>query len=118
VTRASRDDAPTDTEPAASGARLSIPVGRVVLGGDLVVPDGAPGIVVFAHGSGSSRHSPRNRMVATTLNAAGLGTLLVDLLTPGKLWAEIIERKNMAVALLAGAVAISLSNIIAAVMHG
>jgi uncharacterized membrane protein YjfL (UPF0719 family) len=44
--------------------------------------------------------------------------VLVDLLTPGKLWAEIIERKNMAVALLAGAVAISISNIIAAVMHG
>ena len=44
--------------------------------------------------------------------------VLVDLLTPGKLWAEIIERKNMAVALLAGAVAIGISNIIAAVMHG
>lgn len=44
--------------------------------------------------------------------------VLVDLLTPGKLWAEIIERKNMAVALLAGAVAIGISNIISAVMHG
>ncbi|WP_428681526.1 DUF350 domain-containing protein [Sphingopyxis sp.] len=44
--------------------------------------------------------------------------VLVDLLTPGKLWAEIIERKNMAVALLAGSVAIGISNIIAAVMHG
>ena len=44
--------------------------------------------------------------------------VLVDLLTPGKLWAEIIERKNVAVALLAGAVAIGISNIITAVMHG
>ena len=60
-----------------------------------------------------------------TLIYAGLGIVifivsfvLVDLLTPGKLWAEIIERKNMAVALLAGAVAIGISNIISAVMHG
>jgi putative phosphoribosyl transferase len=49
--------------------------------GDLRLPGGAPGLVVFAHGSGSSRHSPRNRMVATRLNEAGFGTLLVDLLT-------------------------------------
>ena len=49
--------------------------------GDLRLPGNAPGLVVFAHGSGSSRHSPRNRMVATRLNEAGFGTLLVDLLT-------------------------------------
>ncbi|HEV8564777.1 MAG TPA: dienelactone hydrolase family protein [Actinomycetota bacterium] len=49
--------------------------------GDLWLPGDAAGLVVFAHGSGSSRHSPRNRMVATRLNEAGFGTLLVDLLT-------------------------------------
>jgi putative phosphoribosyl transferase len=49
--------------------------------GDLRPPGGAPGLVVFAHGSGSGRHSPRNRMVATRLNEGGFGTLLVDLLT-------------------------------------
>ncbi|MFE2032314.1 phosphoribosyltransferase family protein [Streptomyces scopuliridis] len=52
------------------------------LPGNLTLPDGAPGVVVFAHGSGSSRHSPRNRSVAARLNRAGLGTLLFDLLTP------------------------------------
>ena len=49
--------------------------------GDLRLPGDAAGVVVFAHGSGSSRHSPRNRMVATRLNEAGFGTLLIDLLT-------------------------------------
>lgn len=52
-----------------------------LLAGDLVVPDGARGVVAFAHGSGSSRHSPRNRSVAEVLQQAGLGTLLFDLLT-------------------------------------
>ncbi|MFG2088229.1 MULTISPECIES: dienelactone hydrolase family protein [unclassified Spirillospora] len=51
------------------------------LHGDLAIPDGATGVVLFAHGSGSSRHSPRNRAVADGLNAAGMGTLLIDLLT-------------------------------------
>lgn len=51
------------------------------LAGDLSIPDGATGVVLFAHGSGSSRLSPRNRAVAEGLNAAGLGTLLIDLLT-------------------------------------
>jgi putative phosphoribosyl transferase len=60
---------------------IHIPVGDVVLEGDLVVPDNASGVVVFAHGSGSGRHSPRNRQVASTLNEAGFGTLLMDLLT-------------------------------------
>jgi len=52
------------------------------LEGDLVVPAQSTGIVVFAHGSGSSRHSPRNRQVAEMLQQSGLGTLLLDLLTP------------------------------------
>jgi pimeloyl-ACP methyl ester carboxylesterase len=50
--------------------------------GDLVVPPGAPGVVLFAHGSGSSRFSPRNNFVAAELRRAGLATLLIDLLTP------------------------------------
>src|SRR5438105_1255812 len=54
----------------------------IELEGDLTLPEDAPGIVVFAHGSGSSRGSPRNRYVAERLAAAGLGTLLFDLLTP------------------------------------
>jgi putative phosphoribosyl transferase len=60
---------------------VSIPVGNAVLEGDLLLPSGARGVVVFAHGSGSSRHSPRNRAVAGALNEAGFGTLLIDLLT-------------------------------------
>src|SRR5256885_5665475 len=55
-----------------------VPVG---LPADLTVPEGGGGVVVFAHGSGGSRFSPRNRSVADQLNAAGLGTLLLDLLT-------------------------------------
>jgi dienelactone hydrolase len=52
-----------------------------VLEGMLVIPGGAPGVVVFAHGSGSSRHSPRNNFVAQVLHRSGMGTLLMDLLT-------------------------------------
>ncbi|MFL6077765.1 MAG: dienelactone hydrolase family protein [Mycobacteriales bacterium] len=59
----------------------TVEVGQVGLPADLTVPEGAGGIVVFAHGSGSSRFSPRNRSVADHLNSAGLGTLLLDLLT-------------------------------------
>ncbi|GIG62119.1 hypothetical protein Lfu02_64910 [Longispora fulva] len=58
-----------------------IDAGGVTLDGELTVPAGAVGVVVFAHGSGSSRHSPRNGYVAGVLNAAGFATLLVDLLT-------------------------------------
>ncbi|MFF8833240.1 dienelactone hydrolase family protein [Streptomyces sp. NPDC015131] len=60
---------------------VSVPAGEVALAGDLVRPPDAPGVVAFAHGSGSSRHSPRNRAVARVLQEAGLGTLLMDLLT-------------------------------------
>jgi len=56
--------------------------GPVTLEGDLSLPKAARGVVLFAHGSGSSRHSPRNRQVARLLNEAKLATLLVDLLTP------------------------------------
>ena len=60
---------------------VQIPTGSVQLEGNLNVPDGARGVVLFAHGSGSSRHSSRNRFVAKALQQAGLGTLLIDLLT-------------------------------------
>ena len=60
---------------------VRIQEGGAVLAGDLHVPPGATGLVVFAHGSGSSRFSPRNRQVAAALHGAGLGTLLMDLLT-------------------------------------
>jgi pimeloyl-ACP methyl ester carboxylesterase len=60
---------------------VRIPADSGSIEGDLVVPDGARGIVVFAHGSGSSRHSARNKQVAAALQASGLGTLLFDLLT-------------------------------------
>lgn len=63
-----------------SGA-VRIDLADAVLHGDLVIPDRAKGLVVFAHGSGSSRHSPRNRFVARRINKEGLGTLLMDLLT-------------------------------------
>lgn len=63
---------------------VKVTAGRVVLDGDLTLPEGAIGIVVFAHGSGSSRHSPRNRAVAAVLQQAGLATLLIDLLTPSE----------------------------------
>jgi dienelactone hydrolase len=59
---------------------VQVPAGSVVLG-NLSIPANAIGVVLFAHGSGSSRHSPRNRYVAETLQAAGLATLLIDLLT-------------------------------------
>ncbi|HEX5055053.1 MAG TPA: alpha/beta family hydrolase [Gammaproteobacteria bacterium] len=55
--------------------------GSAMLHGDLLVPDNAQALIVFAHGSGSSRYSPRNRLVAGRLNAAGFGTLLCDLLS-------------------------------------
>lgn len=61
---------------------VELPVGDIGLDGLLTLPPGARGIVVFAHGSGSSRHSPRNAAVASALVKAGFGTLVLDLLTP------------------------------------
>ncbi|MGW0132093.1 dienelactone hydrolase family protein [Streptomyces sp. NPDC003299] len=60
---------------------VRVPADGALLTGDLVMLPGARAVVLFAHGSGSSRHSPRNRMVAERLREAALGTLLVDLLT-------------------------------------
>lgn len=69
--------------------KVEVPIGRVVLHGDLVLPRNATGLVVFAHGSGSSRHSPRNRFVARVIQDAGVGTLLFDLLTREEELAEM-----------------------------
>ncbi|MGV3721769.1 MAG: dienelactone hydrolase family protein [Actinomycetota bacterium] len=62
--------------------QVEIPADGVTLRGELRLPPKAVGVVLFAHGSGSSRHSPRNLAVAATLLRSGLGTLLIDLLTP------------------------------------
>ncbi|MGO8824000.1 MAG: phosphoribosyltransferase family protein [Acidimicrobiales bacterium] len=82
---ADRDDAMTPDPPddgvLVHDEEVGIPWGEVTLSGRLTVPARPLGTVIFAHGSGSSRHSPRNRYVASVLNRAGLATLLIDLLT-------------------------------------
>jgi putative phosphoribosyl transferase len=70
---------------------ITVTAGEAVVEGDLNLPAHASGLVIFAHGSGSSRHSPRNRMVAEVLNRSGLATLLFDLLTE----AEAVDRSNV-----------------------
>jgi putative phosphoribosyl transferase len=72
-------------------ADVDIGIGPVVVTGHLTVPEVTKGLVIFAHGSGSSRRSPRNRFVASILNDAGLATLLFDLLTPD----EEVDRSNV-----------------------
>jgi dienelactone hydrolase len=72
-------------------SEVQIPVGKVALYGTLTVPPTPIGIVVFAHGSGSSRLSPRNRLVAETLHLAGQATLLFDLLTPDE---EMVDNRT------------------------
>ena len=87
-----------DVQRHARNGEVSIDVAGVRLAGHLTLPDSTPGVVLFAHGSGSSRQSPRNIAVARALNQAGLGTLLFDLLTHS----EAAERANVFdVALLA-----------------
>jgi pimeloyl-ACP methyl ester carboxylesterase len=68
---------------------VSIPAGEYAIQGDLAWAAGAQGLVIFAHGSGSSRHSPRNKYVGEILNRGGLATLLIDLLTAGEEFADI-----------------------------
>ncbi|MEX1659306.1 phosphoribosyltransferase family protein [Streptomyces pseudovenezuelae] len=74
------EEAPPVPRPPVD-REVRVPVGRVELAARLVVPDAAPAVVAFAHGSGSSRHRSRNRYLAQTLHRARLGTLLFDLLT-------------------------------------
>lgn len=71
----------TEAIPIPAPQEVRIPVGHTWLHGDLAVPARATGLVLFAHGSGSGRHSARNRQVARRLQEAGLATLLFDLLT-------------------------------------
>lgn len=70
---------------------VHIPAGRATLAGNLNIAVNATALVLFAHGSGSSRHSPRNQFVARTLNDAGLATLLFDLLTPEE---ELVDMRT------------------------
>jgi putative phosphoribosyl transferase len=84
----------SETSPEAGGPsdpEVSVGAGPVRLAGQLTTPSHATGVVLFAHGSGSSRHSPRNRRVAHALGDAGLATLLFDLLTPD----EELDRANV-----------------------
>jgi putative phosphoribosyl transferase len=74
------------------GKEISIPIGGVTLGGEIHFHEQAAGLVLFAHGSGSSRHSKRNQYVAGELRKQGLGTLLFDLLTPAEEQAEAATR--------------------------
>jgi putative phosphoribosyl transferase len=73
---------------------VQIPAGPAVLSGNLTIPENTEALVLFAHGSGSSRHSPRNQFVARTLNRATLGTLLFDLLTPEEEALDIHTREH------------------------
>jgi predicted phosphoribosyltransferase/dienelactone hydrolase len=72
----------TEADPPLRDEEVEVTAGAVSVAGHLTIPEHPTGIVVFAHGSGSSRHLPRNRYVAEVLNRAGLATLLFDLLTP------------------------------------
>ena len=71
-----------EMDTGAESVTLQIPAGEIMLAGDLEIPENARGLVLFAHGSGSSRRSPRNQAVAEVLRDAGMATLLFDLLTP------------------------------------
>jgi putative phosphoribosyl transferase len=78
-------------DPLPRSGDVEVTAGPVTLAGHLEIPERPIGVVIFAHGSGSSRHSPRNRSVAAVLNEAGIGTLLFDLLTPD----EELDRANV-----------------------
>jgi putative phosphoribosyl transferase len=85
---------PVTLNPPFVHANLRIPAAGVILTGDLTIPVNARGLVIFAHGSGSSRLSPRNRRVAEWLHHAGLGTLLFDLLTPAEEEVDAVTREH------------------------
>lgn len=70
-----------DKQQAMASREVMIPLGSIALAGELIIPASATGLVLFTHGSGSSRHSPRNQYVAQIIREAGVGTLLFDLLT-------------------------------------
>ncbi|HKI85180.1 MAG TPA: alpha/beta family hydrolase [Thermoanaerobaculia bacterium] len=83
----------TETRRTSFDAEVEIPVSDLVLPGTLTVPADADGLVIFAHGSGSSRQSPRNRLVAEKLNQSGLATLLFDLLTSAEETADSYDAR-------------------------
>jgi pimeloyl-ACP methyl ester carboxylesterase len=78
----------------APSREIQLPVGAESVSADLTVPPEPAGIVVFAHGSGSSRRSPRNRQVAEALQGMGLATLLLDLLTPSEEQRDLVTREH------------------------
>lgn len=89
-------------DPHGEERQVRVSAGPAILDGTLAIPEAATGIVVFAHGSGSSRHSPRNRHVAAGLREARLATLLFDLLTAEEEQADLVARRlRFDVALLA-----------------
>lgn len=91
-------------DDAPEGVR--IPCGDVTLDGELAIPQDAGGVVVFAHGSGSSRHSPRNQFVARVIRESGNGTLLFDLLTVEEERVDMVTRHlRFDIGLLAGRLA-------------
>jgi dienelactone hydrolase len=91
------------TQAGMDEETVRIPLGKMTLEGQLVIPAGAQGIVIFAHGSGSSRFSPRNRFVAKSLQSDGLATLLSDLLTREEEEIDMVTgRLRFDIGLLAG----------------
>ncbi len=82
ATRTAAPPVAVNADPPVRDEDVVVQTGAVQLVGHLTIPEECAGLVAFAHGSGSSRHSPRNRFVAAVLNSARLGTLLFDLLTP------------------------------------
>ena len=84
---------PKENISGSAPAEVRIPCSDATLDGELAIPPGARGIVVFAHGSGSSRHSPRNQFVARVIRQSGNGTLLFDLLTADEEREDIVTRR-------------------------
>ena len=96
----------TRSESDSTPVEVRIPCGAVALPGALMIPPGRNGVVVFAHGSGSSRHSPRNQFVARIIRESGYGTLLFDLLTAEEeIEDNVTRRLRFDIGLLAGRLA-------------
>jgi len=90
-TQARKEASMNSSAPTVEQQLVSVPAGSVTLYGNLTIPQSARAVVLFAHGSGSSRHSPRNRYVARVLNEVKLATLLIDLLT---LHEEVVDART------------------------
>lgn len=84
----------TSKSLSPAGREVRIPAGAAWLYGDLCLPEGAAGLVLFAHGSGSGRHSARNRQVAARLQQSGIATLLFDLLTAQEEQVDLYTREH------------------------